>query len=266
MHQVSFLKIIISVLIILLTFSSCTSVDTVSTDGSTSAEKVIGGLGEAFSENTGIKFTFNPTGSGSGITAVLENRCDIGISSRELKEDELQKLTATVFAYDSIALIVNNNNPISDLSLENIKKVFTGQIRNWKTLGGNDAPIVLIGREAGSGTRDGFEASTDTKNICKYRQELTSSGDIITAVSQNPNAIGYSSLASIKDSVKILTINKTKPTEENILNGKYPIRRPFILVTKTDIPLSENAEKFFNFVMSDKAKNIIEMMGATPVK
>ncbi len=259
------MKFIISILIILLTFSSCASVDTVSTEGSTSAEKIVGGLGEAFNNETGIKFTFNPTGSASGINAVIENRCDIGVSSRELTSDESAQVIPTVFAYDSIVLIVNKENRVSDLSLENIKKIFTGQIDNWKFIGGHDAPIVLIGREAGSGTRDGFEESTNTKNICKYRQELTSSGDIITAVSNNSDAIGYVSFSSVKDNIKVLTINKTTPDKENVISGAYPLRRPFIMVTKKDIPLSENSEEFLKFVLSEKAENIITKMGAIPL-
>lgn len=164
----------------------------VSTDGSTSMEKVIGALGEAFEKETGIGFTYNPTGSGSGILAVKEGRCDIGLSSRELKEEEKASgLTGTVLAYDGIAIIVNLENPVSDVSLEEIAKIYTGEITNWAELGGNDSPIVLIGREAGSGTRDGFEAVTGTEGSCKYRQELTSTGDVITTVSENPDAIGY---------------------------------------------------------------------------
>jgi len=262
---VSFLKFIIPFLIIIFAFSGCTAYENViSADGSTSAEKIIGGLGEAFNNKTGIKFTFNPTGSASGINAVIENRCDIGVSSRELTSDELSKVTPTVFAYDSIVLVVNAENNISDLSLESIKKIFTGQIKNWKYLGGNDAQIVLIGREAGSGTRDGFEESTDTKNICKYRQELTSSGDIITAVSNNPDAIGYVSFASVKNNIKVLTVNKKTPDKENVISGAYPIRRPFMTVTKKDAPLSKNSEQFLKFILSDEAENIITKMGAIP--
>lgn len=164
----------------------------VSTDGSTSMEKVIGALGEAFQNDTGISFTYNPTGSGSGIQAVQEGRCDIGLSSRGLKDEEKEAgLTGTVLAYDGIAVIVNPENPVSDLSLETIAEIYTGEITNWSEVGGNDAEIVLIGREAGSGTRDGFESITGTDGNCQYRQELTSTGDVITMVSQNPDAIGY---------------------------------------------------------------------------
>ena len=179
----------------------------VTTEGSTSMEKVIGSLGEAFQNETKISFAYNPTGSGSGIQAVQEGRCDIGLSSRELKDEEKAAgLSATVLAYDGIAIIVNPENPIIDLDLETIAKIFTGEIKNWSELGGSDAEIVLIGREAGSGTRDGFESITDTEDNCKYRQELTSTGDVITTVSKNPSAIGYASVASIKDTVKAVTV------------------------------------------------------------
>ena len=157
----------------------------VSTDGSTSMEKVIGALGEAYEQKTGVTVTYNPTGSGSGIKAVGEGRCDIGLSSRALKDEEKASgLTQTILAYDGIAIIVNPANPITDLSLEQIAKVYTGEITNWSELGGDDAEIVLIGREAGSGTRDGFESITGTTDACQYRQELTSTGDVITTVTK----------------------------------------------------------------------------------
>lgn len=240
---------------------------TVSTDGSTSMEKVIGALGESFMEaNSGTTFTYNPTGSGSGIQAVSEGRCDIGLSSRALKDDEKASgLKETTLALDGIAIIVNPQNPVKDLSLEQIAKIYTGEITNWKDVGGEDAEIVLIGREAGSGTRDGFESITDTKDACQYRQELTSTGDVITTVSQNPNAIGYASLASIKDSVKALTVNGVAPTEATVKDGTYLVQRPFVLVTKEGVALSETAQKFFNFATSADAASIISAAGAVPV-
>ena len=240
---------------------------TVSTDGSTSMEKVIGALGESFMEaNSGTTFTYNPTGSGSGIQAVSEGRCDIGLSSRALKDDEKASgLKETTLALDGIAIIVNPQNPVKDLTLEQIAKIYTGEITNWKDVGGNDAEIVLIGREAGSGTRDGFESITDTKDACQYRQELTSTGDVITTVSQNPNAIGYASLASIKDSVKALTVNGVAPTEATVKDGTYLVQRPFVLVTKEGVALSETAQKFFDFATSADAASIISAAGAVPV-
>ena len=240
---------------------------TVSTDGSTSMEKVIGALGESFMEaNSGTTFTYNPTGSGSGIQAVSEGRCDIGLSSRALKDDEKASgLKETIVALDGIAIIVNPQNPVKDLSLEQIAKIYTGEITNWKDVGGEDAEIVRIGREAGSGTRDGFESITETKDACQYRQELTSTGDVITTVSQNPNAIGYASLAAIKDSVKALTVNGVAPTEATVKDGTYLVQRPFVLVTKEGAALSETAQKFFDFATSADAAPIISAAGAVPV-
>jgi len=175
-------KSLFAVLVFLTLLTGCfksENTNTVSTDGSTSMEKVIGILGEVFTENKkGVNFTYNPTGSGTGISSVLENRCDIGLSSRNLKQAEIEKgLTETILAYDGIAIIVNKENPISNLQLETLEKIFTGVITNWKELGGSDSEIVLIGREEGSGTRDGFESITKTSGKCKYRQELTSIGN-----------------------------------------------------------------------------------------
>ena len=187
---------------------------TVSTDGSTSMEKVIGYLSESYMEdNKNVKVTYNPTGSGAGIQAASEGRCDIGLSSRDLKDDEKQTLTQTVVAIDGIAIIVNPQNKIEDLTVEQIGKIYTGEITNWKEVGGEDHPIVLIGREAASGTRDGFESITKTKDKCKYTQELTSTGDVIQTVSGNENAIGYASLASVKDSVKVLKVEGVNPVK-----------------------------------------------------
>ena len=240
---------------------------TVATDGSTSMEKVIGALGEAFMEqNKGVTFTYNPTGSGSGITAVGEGRCDIGLSSRALKDDEKASgLKETVLALDGIAVIVNPANPVSDLDVATIAKIYTGEITNWKEVGGNDAEIVLIGREAGSGTRDGFESITDTKDSCKYRQELTSTGDVITTVSTNPDAIGYASLAALKDNVKALTVGGIAPTEDTVKDGSYVIQRPFVLVTKDGVELSTAAQAFFDYATSADAADLIAAAGAVAV-
>ena len=240
---------------------------TVSTDGSTSMEKVIMSLGESFqAKNKGISVGYNPTGSGSGITAVSEGRCDIGLSSRALKDDEKASgLKETVLALDGIAIIVNPENKVSDLTLEQIAKIYTGQITNWKEVGGDDAEIVLIGREAGSGTRDGFESITGTKDSCKYRQELTSTGDVITTVAGNPNAIGYASLASVKDSVKALSVGGVAPTEATVSDGTYAVQRPFVLVTKEGAELSAAAKLFFDYATGKDAAEIISAAGAVPV-
>ena len=237
----------------------------VTTDGSTSMEKVIGALGEAFQNDTGISFTYNPTGSGSGIKAVQEGRCDIGLSSRDLKAEEKEAgLNGTVLAYDGIAVIVNPENPVSDLALDTIAKIYTGEITNWSEVGGSDAEIVLIGREAGSGTRDGFESITDTEDACQYRQEQTSTGDVITTVAQNPGAIGYASVASVKDTVKALKVDGVAPTEDTIKDGSYVVQRPFVLVTKTGVELSDAASKFFTYITSTDANEIISAAGVVP--
>ncbi len=236
---------------------------TVSTDGSTSMEKVIGTLGEAFEQETGIALTYNPTGSSSGIQAVQEGRCDIGLSSRSLKDEEkAEGLTETVLAYDGIAIIVNPENPLSDLSLEDIAAIYTGEITNWSEVGGNDAEIVVIGREAGSGTRDGFESISGTEDACKYRQELTSTGDVITTVASNPGAIGYASLASVKDTVKPLSVDGTAPSEDTVKDGSYKVQRPFVLVTKEGVELSDAAQRFFEFATSSDAAEFISSAGA----
>lgn len=241
---------------------------TVATDGSTSMEKVIGALGESFmNENDGIQFTYNPTGSGSGITAVSEGRCDIGLSSRSLKDEEkAQGLTETVLALDGIAVVVNPENQVNDLSIEQIASIYTGEITNWSEVGGADAEIVVIGREAGSGTRDGFESITKTSEKCQYRQELTSTGDVITTVSQNPDAIGYTSLSAVKDNVKALSVGGVTPSEETVKDGSYAIQRPFVLVTKDGVKLSDAAQAFFDYVTSDKVADIITGAGVVPAK
>ena len=237
---------------------------TVSTDGSTSMEKVIGALSESYmAANGGVTVNYNPTGSGSGITAVQEGTCDIGLSSRALKDEEKSAgLKETVLAYDGIAIIVHPDNPVSDLSIDQIAKLYTGEITNWKDVGGKDAEVVLIGREAASGTRDGFESITGTKDKCQYRQELTSTGDVITAVSQNPDAIGYASLASIKDTVKALNVDGVTPSEATVKDGSYKVQRPFVLVTVEGKALSPAAQSFFDYATSPAAADIIAKAGA----
>ena len=239
----------------------------VATDGSTSMKSVIGALGESFQNaNSGVTFTYNPTGSGSGIQAVSEGRCDIGLASRGLKDDEKSSgLTETVLAYDGIAVVVSPENPVSDLTIEQIADIYTGKITNWSEVGGNDAEIVLIGREAGSGTRDGFESITGTEEACQYRQELTSTGDVIATVSSNPNAIGYASLSAVNDTVKALKVGGVAPSNETVQDGSYAIQRDFVLVTKKDTTLSEAAQAFFDFATSAEADEYILKAGAVPV-
>ena len=240
---------------------------TVSTDGSTSMEKVIGFLSEAYmEENSAVKVTYNPTGSGSGIKAVQAGSCDIGLASRDLKPEEATDLNGTVVAIDGIAMIVNKENPVKDLTIEQIAALYKGEITNWSEVGGADAPVVLIGREAASGTRDGFESITDTEDACKYNQELTSTGDVVQTVSSNPNAIGYASLASVKDTVKLISVEGVTPSTKTIQDGSYKIQRNFVMVTKKNAELSPAAKSFFEFATSSAADEWIIEAGAVPVK
>lgn len=272
---IAVIGVLASVCIIIGIFAGCkgavskpqNSKQTVSTDGSTSMEKVMGYLSESYmSDNENVTVTYNPTGSGAGIQAVAEGRCDIGLASRNLKDEEKANLNETVVAIDGIAVIVNNENTVSDLTIEQIAAVYKGEITNWKELGGADAPIVLIGREAASGTRDGFESITGTEDLCKYSQELTSTGDVVQTVSSNPNAIGYASLASVGDSVKAIKVEGVTPTTETIQNGEYKIQRNFVFVTRKDEQLSKSAQDFFDFAVKGQADELIVKAGAVPVK
>ena len=239
---------------------------TVSTDGSTSMEKVIGALSEAFQEKyPNVTVTYNPTGSGSGITAVTEGNCDIGLASRNLKDEEKNGLTSTTVAIDGIAMIVNTANEVSDLSLDQIAKIYTGEITNWKDVGGADQEIVVIGREAGSGTRDGFESITGTSDKCQMDQELTSTGAVIQAVGANEAAIGYASLAAVDDTIKTLTVEGAAPSEETVLDGTYKIQRNFNMITNDSKELSPAAQAFLDFATSLEAASLTEAAGAVPV-
>ena len=241
----------------------------VSTNGSTSMEKVIGILSEQFmADNSGVSVTYDPTGSGAGIEAVSNGSADIGLSSRALKDEEIAGgLTGTTVALDGIAVIVNAGSKVEDLSVEQIAQIFTGEITDWSEVGGEAGTISCIGREAGSGTRDGFESITNTKDACKLDQELTSTGGVIEAVAGNPNAIGYASLSAVegKDTIKALTVGGVACTEETVLDGSYAIQRPFVLVTRTGEALSPAAQAFFDFATSSAANDLIKSAGAVPV-
>ncbi len=241
----------------------------VSTNGSTSMEKVIGILSEQFmADNSGVSVTYDPTGSGAGIEAASNGSADIGLSSRALKDEETAGgLTGTTVALDGIAVIVNAGSKVEDLSVEQIAQIFTGEITDWSEVGGEAGTISCIGREAGSGTRDGFESITNTKDACKLDQELTSTGGVIEAVAGNPNAIGYASLSAVegKDTIKALTVGGVACTEETVLDGSYAIQRPFVLVTRTGEALSPAAQAFFDFATSSAANGLIKSAGAVPV-
>ena len=241
----------------------------VSTNGSTSMEKVIGALSEQFmADNSGVTVTYDPTGSGAGIEAASNGSADIGLASRALKDEEKAGgLTETVVAQDGIAVIVNADSKVENLTVEQIGKIFTGEITDWSEAGGDAGTISCIGREAGSGTRDGFESITGTKDACKLDQELTSPGGVIEAVAGNPNAIGYASLSAVegKNTVKAVTVGGVACTEATVLDGSYAIQRPFVLVTKTGETLSPAAQAFFDYATSSAASQLIKAAGAVPV-
>ncbi|MEG0910373.1 MAG: phosphate ABC transporter substrate-binding protein [Ruthenibacterium sp.] len=236
----------------------------VSTGGSTSVEKVIGALNEAFmQQNTGVAVTYDPTGSGAGITGATDGTLDIGLSSRALKESETG-LTATVFALDGIAIIVNKENKVADLTLEQIAKIAKGEIKNWSEVGGTDGEIVFYGREAGSGTRDGFESILGVADACVYTEELTATGAVIGKVQSNANAIGYASLASVDEKVNLVTVDGIMPTEATVQDGSYKIQRPFVFVTKEGAEQSKAAAAFIEFATGKSAAEIIANAGAVP--
>lgn len=238
----------------------------VTTGGSTSVESVIGILTEAFKEiQPNVDVTYDPTGSGAGITGASEGTLDIGLSSRALKDDEAETLDATVFALDGIAIVVNNENTVEDLSLEQIKGLATGEITNWSEVGGPDAPVVLVGREAGSGTRDGFESIVGVEDTCVYEQELTSTGAVLAAVAANPNAFGYASLSAVDDQVKAVTVDGVEASEATVQDGTYTIQRPFVFVTKKGETLSDAAQAFIDFAISGDADDLIAQAGAVPL-
>jgi len=241
----------------------------VATNGSTSMEKVIGALSEQFmADNSGVTVTYDATGSGAGIEAVSNGSADIGLSSRALKDEETASgLVGTTVALDGIAVIVNADSKVADLTVEQIAKIFTGEITDWSEVGGDAGAISCIGREAGSGIRDGFESITGTKDTCVLAQELTSTGAVIEAVAGNPNAIGYASLSAVegKDTVKAVTVGGVACSEETVLDGSYEIQRPFVLVTKDGVALSAQAQAFFDFATSADANDLIRAAGAVPV-
>ena len=247
----------------------------VALNGSTSMEKVVGVLGEQFmADNQGVSVTYDATGSGAGIEAASNGSADIGLSSRAVKDEEAASgLVGTTVALDGIAVIVNAESAVADLTVEQIAKIFTGEITDWSEVGGAAGTISCVGREAGSGTRDGFESITDTEDACKMDQELTSTGAVIEAVAGNPNAIGYASLSSVegKDTVKAVTVGGVECSEATVLDGSYEIQRPFAVLdvqngfVKADAALSAQAQAFFDFATSTAANDLIRAAGAVPV-
>ena len=242
---------------------------TVATDGSTSMEEVIGVLGEQFmADHSGVSVSYNPTGSGAGIEAVSNGSCDIGLASRALKDEEKANgLTETIVALDGIAVIVNGENSVTDLTLEQIASIYTGAVTDWSEFGSQSGAIAVIGRESGSGTRDGFEAITDTEDACVLNQELSSTGAVIEAVRTTPGAIGYASLSAVEgqEGITVLTVGGVAPSEATVLDGTYAIQRPFVFATRTDEALSEAAQTFFDWATSTQASDLIAAAGAVPV-
>ena len=238
----------------------------VATGGSTSMKNVIAALTEGFAEvEPGVTVSYDPTGSGAGITGATDKTLDIGLSSRGLKDEEKNDVDGTVIALDGIAIIVNKASKVEDLTVDQLKQMFTGEITNWADVGGDDGEIVLIGREAGSGTRDGFESIVDVKDSCKYAQELTATGAVISAVEANPLAIGYASLSAVGDTVKMVTVGGVECSEETVKDGSYEVQRPFVFVTNKSVTLSEQAQAFFDFATSTDAADLIRTAGAVPV-
>ena len=238
----------------------------VATGGSTSMKNVIAALTEGFAEvEPGVTVSYDPTGSGAGITGATDKTLDIGLSSRALKDAEKADVDGTTIALDGIAIVVNKASKVADLTVDQLKQMFTGEITNWKDVGGDDGEIVLIGREAGSGTRDGFESIVDVKDSCKYAQELTATGAVISAVEANPLAIGYASLSAVGDTVKMVTVGGVECSEETVKDGSYEVQRPFVFVTNKSVTLSEQAQAFFDFATSADAADLIRTAGAVPV-
>ena len=238
----------------------------VAAGGSTSMKNVIAALTEGFAEvEPGVTVSYDPTGSGAGITGAADKTLDIGLSSRALKDDEKADVDGTTIALDGIAIIVNNASKVEDLTVDQLKQMFTGEITNWSEVGGDDGEIVLIGREAGSGTRDGFESIVDVKDSCKYAQELTATGAVISAVEANPLAIGYASLSAVGDTVKMVTVGGVECSEETVKDGSYEVQRPFVFATNKSVALSEQAQAFFDFATSADAADLIRTAGAVPV-
>lgn len=237
----------------------------ISTGGSTSMEQVISALQEGFVElNPDVTITYDPTGSGAGITGAMEGSLDIGLSSRDLKEDETG-VTGTTIALDGISIIVNTENTVTDLTIDDLAKIARGEITNWSELGGPDGEIVFVGREAGSGTRDGFESIVGVEDECVYAEELTATGAVIARVQSNANAIGYASLSAVDDTVKTVSIEGVLPSEETVQDGTYQIQRPFVFVTNDSTELSEAAQAFMDFAQSDDADALIAAAGAVPL-
>ncbi len=237
---------------------------TIALAGSTSMEKLANAMNEAFMEKyPNVSATAEFTGSSAGIESLTAGSVDIGDASRALSDDEKsQGVVENIVAIDGIAVITDTANTVTDIKSEDLAKVYTGEITNWKDLGGPDEQIVVIGREAGSGTRDAFEELMDVKDSCKYAQELDSTGAVLAKVAATPGAVGYVSLDVLDDTVNGLKINSVEPTEDNILAGDYVLQRPFVMATKGEISeQSKQVQAYFDFINSADGQNVIKSVG-----
>ncbi len=232
---------------------------TISISGSTSVGPLMEKIQPIYEEkNSNVSLEIQMTGSGAGIKDVENGTSEIGMSSRDLKDEEAAKLKSTLICYDGIAALVNPNNKVKDITVEQLKDIYTGKITNWKELGGNDAPIVVVSREDGSGTRDGFQQAVGYKSE-ELTQDATivdGSGAVQTTVSGNENAIGYASFEYINDTVSALVVENVEPTAENVKNGTYKVSRPFVLVTKEDT-LTEAGQVLIDFVLSEEGQQVV---------
>ncbi len=237
--------------------------------GSTSMEKLANALSEAFMEEyPDVTVTAEFVGSGAGIEAVTNGTADIGNSSRSLKDEEKAAgVVENIVAIDGIAVCVDPANEVADLTKEQLTNIYNGTITNWKEVGGADEPIIVIGREAGSGTRGAFEELVDLQDACKYANELDSTGAVIAKVASTPGAIGYASLDALDDSVKALSLEGVEATAENIKAGNYFLSRPFVMATKGEVSEQNDlVQAWFDFVLGDEGQQVASEIGLITVK
>ncbi len=255
---------LLPLLLIFLTACGGSGTSVVNTDGSTSMERVMGALIEGYrNTDSSVIINYSGTGSGAGIEAVLSGVCDIGLSSRALKDSEIEKgAVAHIVALDGIAVIVNPSNPVTALTSTQLTRIFTGEVTDWAQLGGKAGPIAVYGREAGSGTRSAFEEIVGISGRTHHTNEYNSNGDIVGSIAANPNGIGYVSLSNVKDNVRPLLIDGTACSEDTIRSGSYAIQRPFILVTSRHRSLSPEAQAFLSYATSDEVAGYIAIAGA----
>lgn len=230
--------------------------------GSTSVGPTMEALAEAYEKNNDVKIEIQQVGSSAGIKNAIDGISDLAMSSRDLKDEEAQNLDETKMAIDGIAVVTNAENKVEDLTVEQVKDIFTGKITNWKEVGGEDAPIVVVSREEGSGTRDGFQEilGFESGELIKDAQICDGSGNIKSTVEGNKNAISYLSFGYVGDTLNALKIDGIEANDDNVIDGKYPISRPFLILNKKDT-LSDEAKAFVDFIMSEEGQNIVAEEG-----